>query len=68
MTNKTDSKSRSSVAYSDFRNSGRLISTLLFSASLAFAAAAGADSMMKDSAMKKGESMMEKSDMKDEKG
>lgn len=67
MTNKADTKPTSSVECAEFLGSGRLLPTLLLSASMAFAAAAGADSMMKDSAMKTGEGMMEKTEMKDEK-
>ena len=66
MTNKT--KSASAVVCSEFRHSGRIVPSLLLSVSLVFTAAAGADSMMKDSAMKAGEGMMEKMDMQGEKG
>ena len=67
MTKRADTNSPASVIRSEIRHSGRVLSTILLSASLAFAAAAGADSMMKESAMKSGEGMMEKAEMKDEK-
>ncbi|MCB1751277.1 MAG: hypothetical protein KDI74_06090 [Gammaproteobacteria bacterium] len=68
MTDKPGNKFKSRIANSDSGYYGRLMPTVLLSVALACATAASADSMMKDSAMKKGEEMMEKTDMKDEKG
>jgi len=67
MTNTTVIKSQSAIASCAFHRPVRLMSALLLTASLAFVAAAGADSMMKDSSMKSGEGMMEKTDMHSEK-
>jgi hypothetical protein len=67
MTNTTGIKSMSAFASYTFHRPVRLMSALVLTASLAFVAAAGADSMMKETSMKSGEGTMDKTDMQSEK-